>query len=70
MADSSEQLVSFFLYSLFVYPVTNYIITAHKNSSRWKGALYAIAFLLSVSVLHMVSVSFIVLYYRVSKDVL
>ena len=61
MADSSEQLVSFFLYSLFVYPVTNYIITAHKSSSRWRGALYAIAFLFSVSVLHMVSVNFIVL---------
>jgi len=55
MSDSSEQLVSFFLYSLFVYPVTNYIINAYKSSSRWRGAFYAIAFLFSVSVLHMVT---------------
>jgi hypothetical protein len=54
MSGSGEQLVSFFLYSLFIYPVTNYIVSPQRKYPRWRAASYAIIFLLTVSTLHMV----------------
>jgi hypothetical protein len=54
MSGSGEQLVSFFLYSLFIYPVTNYIVSPQRKYPRWRAAAYAIIFLLTVSTLHMV----------------
>mmetsp|Transcript_21976 Transcript_21976/g.36812 ORF Transcript_21976/g.36812 Transcript_21976/m.36812 type:complete len:391 (-) Transcript_21976:117-1289(-) len=53
MADNGEQLISFFVYSLFVYPVTNYLVSPQRSYPRWKAALYAVVFLLVVSTLHM-----------------
>lgn len=53
MSGSTEdQLVSFFAYSFFIYPVTNYLISPARNYPRWRGAVYAIVFLLSISLLH------------------
>lgn len=49
-----DRLVSFFVYSLFVYPATNYIVAPQRKYPKWKGALYAVLFLLAVSALHMV----------------
>lgn len=57
--DNGEQLISFFLYSLFIYPITNYLISPHRSYPKWKGALYAITFLLGVAVLHMVTIIYI-----------
>eukprot|EP01032_Pedospumella_encystans_P015473 gene15473-17693_t len=54
MAEGGDQLVSFFAYSLFVYPVTNYIVSPQRKYPRWKAALYAVVFLLAISTLHMV----------------
>lgn len=54
-SDTGEQLVSFFLYSLFIYPVTNYIVSPQRKYPRWKAALYAILFLAGVATLHLVS---------------
>jgi hypothetical protein len=55
MAESGDQLVSFFVYSLFVYPVTNYIVAPQRKYPKWKAAFYAVLFLLAVSTLHMVT---------------
>ena len=51
--STEEQLVSFFAYSFFIYPVTNYLISPSRPYRRWQGALYAVLFLLLVSVLHL-----------------
>ena len=53
MTTTEEQLVSFFLYSLFIYPVTNYLVSAKRAYPRWKGACYAILFLAIISTVHM-----------------
>jgi hypothetical protein len=58
MSGTEEQLVSFFLYSLFIYPVTNYLVSPTRAYPRWKGACYAILFLALISAAHMVLVSF------------
>ena len=52
--DGSSQLISFFVYSLFIYPITNYLVSPTRSYPRWKGAIYAVLFLLAVSTLHMV----------------
>lgn len=54
MSGGGEQLVSFFLYSLFIYPVTNYIVSPQRKYPRWRSAAYAIIFLIVVAALHMV----------------
>jgi hypothetical protein len=46
--------VSFFLYSLFIYPVTNYLVSPKRSYPRWKGACYAMLFLVAISSVHMV----------------
>ena len=51
---TEEQLVSFFLYSLFIYPVTNYLVSPKRSYPRWKGACYAMLFLVAISSVHMV----------------
>ena len=58
MSESGDQLVSFFLYSLFIYPVTNYIVSPQRKYPKWKAALYAVLFLAGVAALHMVSLIF------------
>eukprot|EP01038_Epipyxis_sp_PR26KG_P015673 gene15673-21199_t len=52
-SNSGEQLISFFLYSLFIYPVTNYIISPKRGLPKWKSALYAMLFLAAVTIIHM-----------------
>ena len=47
--STEEQLISFFAYSLFIYPVTNWLVSPQRSYSRWKGALYAIIFLGGIS---------------------
>ena len=54
MSGTEEQLISFFLYSMFIYPVTNYLVSSKRSYARWKGALFAILFLATISVAHMV----------------
>ena len=54
MSGNGEQLVSFFIYSLFVYPVTNYIVAPQRKYPKWKAALYAVLFLLAISIIHVV----------------
>lgn len=53
-AESGEQLVSFFLYSMLIYPITNYIVSPKRRYPKWKAALYAIGFLGLVSTIHLV----------------
>lgn len=56
MSGSEEQLISFFAYSFFIYPVTNYLVSPHREynkKSQWKGVVYAILFLATLSTLHM-----------------
>lgn len=53
--DSGDQLVSFFLYSLFIYPVTNYLVSPQRKYSRWRAIFYAVAFLGIVTTVHIVS---------------
>lgn len=45
--------MAFFAYSFFIYPVTNYLISPARPYRRWQGALYAVLFLVLVSVLHL-----------------
>ena len=52
--DGYEQLVHFFAYSLFIYPITNWLVSPHRTYPRWKGALYAAIFLLGITVAQMV----------------
>jgi len=58
--DSINQLASFFIYSLFVYPVTNYIVSPQRNYPKWKAALYVVLFLATVATIHLVSFLLIV----------
>ena len=53
-AETGEHLVSFFLYSLFIYPITNYIVSPQRKYPRWKAALYAVLFLGAVATIHLV----------------
>lgn len=57
MGTTEEQLVSFFLHSMFVYPVTNYLVSHNRSYARWKGACYAIMFLAMISTCHVVRFS-------------
>ena len=54
MGTTEEQLVSFFLHTMFVYPVTNYLVSPRRSYARWKGAGYAILFLAVISIGHVV----------------
>eukprot|EP01035_Chromulina_nebulosa_P030852 gene30852-41042_t len=51
--DGGDQLISFFLYSFVIYPVTNYIVSPQRSYSRWRAAAYAFIFLIGISTLHM-----------------
>lgn len=51
--STEEQLVSLFAYSFFIFPVTSYLVSPSRPYKRWQGALYAIVFLLVISVAHM-----------------
>ena len=51
--SSEEQLVQFFAYSFFVYPVTGWLVSPNRPYKRWKGALYAVLFLVLVSLANM-----------------
>lgn len=55
MSENENQLITFFLYSLVIHPIANYIISPKRKYPRWRGILYTIIFLLSVSILHHVS---------------
>lgn len=39
--SQDEQLISFFVYALFIYPVTDYLISPSRSWSRWNGIMYA-----------------------------
>ena len=52
--STEEQLISFFAYSMFIYPVSNYLVSPKRQYPRWKGALYAILFLAAISGLHII----------------
>ena len=52
--SQEEQLISFFAYSMFIYPVTNYLVSPKRNYARWKGVLYAIFFLAFISGCHII----------------
>ena len=52
--SSDEQLLGFFAYSFFVYPVTNYLVSPKRAWKRWQGAVYAVLFLLLIAVGHVV----------------
>jgi len=47
-----DAVISYFGYSFFVYPVTNYLVSAARPWKRWKGALFAVVFLAAVSCVH------------------
>eukprot|EP01035_Chromulina_nebulosa_P018450 gene18450-24157_t len=51
--SSEDQLVSFFLYSFFIYPITGYLVSSHRKYPRWHGAVYAVLFLLAIALFHM-----------------
>jgi hypothetical protein len=53
-SSEAEHLASFFIYSFFVYPITNYIVSPQRKYPRWKAVLYAIIFLAGVSYLVLV----------------
>ena len=52
MSSQEEQLISFFVYSMFIYPISNYLVSAQRPYPRWKGAVYAMLFLLAISGCH------------------
>lgn len=54
-SDSGDQLANFFLYSLFVYPVANYIVAPQRKYPRWQAITYAIIFFMIVAYVHLVS---------------
>ena len=37
---------------MFIYPVTNYLVSPKRQYARWKGAIYAMSFLFLISGLH------------------
>lgn len=45
MSGTEEQLVHFFAYSIFVYPITNWLASPRRGWSRFYGALLAATFL-------------------------
>lgn len=55
MDQGGDQLLSFLLYSLFVYPLTNYILSPQRNLPRWKAILFATSFLVLVTYIQLVS---------------
>ena len=50
--SQEEQLISFFVYSMFIYPVTNWLVSPKRPYARWKGATYAMLFLIAISGCH------------------
>jgi hypothetical protein len=52
----SDQLISFVLYSMFIYPITNYLLAKKRPYKRWRGVVYTILFLIFVSGLQMVDI--------------
>lgn len=63
MSNSSEdQLVSFFVYSFFIYPITGYLVSPHRKYPKWLGAIYAITFLVVIALIHIVSLYEYLLY--------
>ena len=53
MSGTEEQLVHFFAYSIFVYPITNWLASPRRGWSRLYGAMLAATFLGTVAILHM-----------------
>mmetsp|Transcript_3747 Transcript_3747/g.5808 ORF Transcript_3747/g.5808 Transcript_3747/m.5808 type:complete len:359 (+) Transcript_3747:77-1153(+) len=47
--SSEDQLVSFFSYSVFVYPVAGYLVSPQRPYKRWKGIVLAVLFLSAIS---------------------
>ena len=54
MSGTEEQLVHFFAYSIFVYPITNWLASPRRGWSRLYGALLAATFLGTIAILHMI----------------
>ena len=48
MSSTEEQLISFFAYSMFIYPVTAWLVSPRRSYGRWKGAIYAMLFLAAI----------------------
>lgn len=55
MSDSGDQLLSFLLYSMLVYPLTSYILSPQRGLPRWKSIVYAMGFLSIVTYGQLVS---------------
>ena len=51
MSDT-DQLISFFAYSFFIYPVINFLVSPKRPYAKWKGAIYAGIFLAAISGMH------------------
>ena len=56
MSDSGDQLVNFFVYSLFIYPVATYIVSPQRKLPKWKAIAYGVMFFAVVAVAHLVSI--------------
>ena len=54
MGHEEQQLFSFFMYSMLVYPVTNYLVSHDRKYSKMTGVALAIGFLILVFYLSMV----------------
>jgi hypothetical protein len=54
MGSTEEQLISFFGYSMFIYPVTAWLVSPKRNYTRTRGAIYAILFLIAVFLIQLV----------------
>ncbi len=50
-----DQLANFFLDSLFVYPVANYIVHPQRKYPKWQAITYAVIFFMVVAYVHLVS---------------
>ena len=55
--SSEDQLVSFIAYSFLIYPITGYLVSPSRPYPRWQGAIYAIIFLFTIAIAHMVRMS-------------
>ena len=50
--SQEEQLITFFVYSMFIYPCTNWLVSPKRPYAKWKGATYAMLFLVAISGCH------------------
>jgi hypothetical protein len=55
MTDSADQLISFLLYSVVVYPLTNYILSPERGIPKWRAIVLATGLLAIVAYLQLVS---------------